>query len=119
MSLHDFANDLAHLEYVVPLLERGNPLSLPYWRNRVTGLPDSTLASHGRPPPHTRRLQKVTVAKAVLSAVWPEREASDARAPRTVRTADCTGTARSRISSPFLLRFPTLQKSYRSLWKVQ
>jgi len=38
MSLHEFAKDLAHLEYVVPLLERGNPLSLPYWRNRVTGL---------------------------------------------------------------------------------
>ncbi|MGF6240232.1 MULTISPECIES: hypothetical protein [Paraburkholderia] len=38
MSLHEFAKDLAHLEYVVPLLERGNPLSLPYWRNRVTAL---------------------------------------------------------------------------------
>ena len=38
MSLHEFARDLAHLEYVVPLLERGNPLSLPYWRNRVTAL---------------------------------------------------------------------------------
>ncbi len=38
MSLHDFAKDLAHLEYVLPLLERGNPLSLPYWRQRVTAL---------------------------------------------------------------------------------
>ena len=26
MSLHEFAKDLAHLEYVLPLLERGNPL---------------------------------------------------------------------------------------------
>ncbi|CAE6767638.1 hypothetical protein R69927_06960 [Paraburkholderia domus] len=38
MSLHEFAKDLAHLEYVLPLLERGNPLSLPYWRQRVTAL---------------------------------------------------------------------------------
>jgi hypothetical protein len=38
MSLHEFAKDLAHLEYVVPLLERGSPPSLPYWRNRVTAL---------------------------------------------------------------------------------
>lgn len=38
MSLHEFAKDLAHLEYVLPLLERGNPLSLPYWRQRVTSL---------------------------------------------------------------------------------
>ena len=38
MTLHEFAKDLTHLEYVVPLLERGNPLSLPYWRQRVTAL---------------------------------------------------------------------------------
>jgi hypothetical protein len=38
MSLHEFAKDLAHLEYVLPLLERGNPLSLTYWRQRVTAL---------------------------------------------------------------------------------
>jgi hypothetical protein len=38
MSLHEFAKDLAHLEYVLPLLERGNPLSLPYWRKRVAAL---------------------------------------------------------------------------------
>lgn len=38
MSLHDFAKDLAHLEYVLPLLELGNPLPLPYWRQRVTAL---------------------------------------------------------------------------------
>jgi hypothetical protein len=38
MSLHEFANDLAHLEYVLPLLERGNPLSLAYWRQRVAAL---------------------------------------------------------------------------------
>jgi hypothetical protein len=38
MSLHEFAKDLAHLEYVLPLLERGDPLSLPYWRQRVTAL---------------------------------------------------------------------------------
>jgi hypothetical protein len=38
MSLHDFASDLAHLEYVLPRLRRGNPLSLTYWRRRVTAL---------------------------------------------------------------------------------
>ncbi|SDG21651.1 hypothetical protein [Paraburkholderia phenazinium] len=38
MSLHEFAKDLAHLEYVVPLLERGNPLSMSYWRQRVACL---------------------------------------------------------------------------------
>ena len=38
MSLHEFSKDLAHLEYVLPLLERGNPLSLPNWRQRVTAL---------------------------------------------------------------------------------
>jgi hypothetical protein len=38
MSLHEFSKDLAHLEYVLPLLERCNPLSLPYWRQRVTAL---------------------------------------------------------------------------------
>jgi hypothetical protein len=38
MSLHEFAKDLEHLEYVVPLLNRGNPLSLSYWRQRVTAL---------------------------------------------------------------------------------
>ena len=30
--------DLAHLEYVLPLLDRGNPLSLAYWRQRVAAL---------------------------------------------------------------------------------
>ncbi|MGF6722926.1 hypothetical protein P3T43_002278 [Paraburkholderia sp. GAS41] len=38
MSLHEFAKDLAHLEYVLPLLDRGNPLSLAYWRQRVAAL---------------------------------------------------------------------------------
>ena len=38
MSLHEFSKDLAHLEYVLPLLERGNPLSIPYWRQRVAAL---------------------------------------------------------------------------------
>jgi hypothetical protein len=38
MSLHEFAKDLAHLEYVLPLLKHGNPLSLPYWRQRVVAL---------------------------------------------------------------------------------
>jgi hypothetical protein len=38
MSRYQFEADLTHLEQIIPLLLRGNPLSLPYWRGRVSSL---------------------------------------------------------------------------------
>ena len=38
MSHHDFAKDLTHLEYVLPLLHGSNSLPVTYWRDRLSSL---------------------------------------------------------------------------------
>ncbi|MFL9950435.1 hypothetical protein PQR68_31005 [Paraburkholderia agricolaris] len=53
--MHEFAKDLAHLEYVLPMLERGNPLSLSYWRQRITSLE----AKQALLPDGTRRVARL------------------------------------------------------------
>ena len=36
MSRYQFETDLTHLEQIIPLLVRGNPLALSYWRRRIS-----------------------------------------------------------------------------------
>lgn len=38
MSYLQFAQELKHLEYIVPSLTRDSPLGLVYWRGRVASL---------------------------------------------------------------------------------
>jgi hypothetical protein len=38
MSRYQFEADLTHLEHIIPLLLRGNPLALSYWRRRLSSL---------------------------------------------------------------------------------
>jgi hypothetical protein len=38
MSRDQFETDLTHLEQIIPLLVRGNPLALSYWRRRISSL---------------------------------------------------------------------------------
>lgn len=38
MQHQQFEQDLTHLELIIPLLARGNPLALPYWRRRIVSL---------------------------------------------------------------------------------
>jgi hypothetical protein len=38
MSRYQFEIDLTHLEQIIPLLVRGNPLALSYWRRRISSL---------------------------------------------------------------------------------
>jgi hypothetical protein len=38
MPHNQFEGELAHLEYVIPLLAPDSPLGLRYWRRRITSL---------------------------------------------------------------------------------
>jgi hypothetical protein len=38
MLHNQFEDELAHLEYVIPLLASDSPLGLRYWRRRITSL---------------------------------------------------------------------------------
>lgn len=38
MQHQQFEQDLTHLELIIPLLARGNPLALRYWRRRIVSL---------------------------------------------------------------------------------
>jgi hypothetical protein len=58
MSRYQFERDLTHLEQIIPLLVRGNPLALAYWRRRVTSL--ST--QQGLLPDGTRRVTRLLKA---------------------------------------------------------
>jgi hypothetical protein len=55
MSRYQFEADLTHLEQIIPLLLRGNPLALSYWRRRVSSLS----AQQGLLPDGNRRLTRL------------------------------------------------------------
>jgi hypothetical protein len=49
MSRYQFETDLTHLEQIIPLLTRGNPFALSYWRCRVSSLsPQQSLLPDGK-----------------------------------------------------------------------
>ncbi|KAA0999977.1 hypothetical protein FVF58_40975 [Paraburkholderia panacisoli] len=55
MSRYQFEIDLRHLEQIIPLLVRGNPLALSYWRRRISSL----LTQQGLPPDANRRVTRL------------------------------------------------------------
>ncbi|RDK01037.1 hypothetical protein [Paraburkholderia lacunae] len=55
MSHHEFAKDLTHLEYVLPLIHRSNSLSVTYWRHRITSL----VAQQALLPDGTKRVTRL------------------------------------------------------------
>lgn len=55
MSRYQFEADLTHLEQIIPLLLRGNPLALSYWRRRVSSL----LAEQSVLPDGNRRVTRL------------------------------------------------------------
>jgi hypothetical protein len=55
MSHHEFARELTHLEYILPLLRQNNSLSVTYWRHRITSL----VAQQAQLPDGTKRVARL------------------------------------------------------------